>query len=67
MKEAKKYNPLVVTNKHKAKFKAKPLPKTKTKTKFKPRTKLEARFPSLENKMKLGIIYAEGFVKTSRK
>ena len=36
-------------------------PKAKTKT------KLEARGLSLENKKKLDIIYARGFVKTSRK
>ena len=52
--EVKKYNPFV-----------KPPPKTKTKPK--PKSKLEARGLSLENKKKLDIIYAKGFVKTSRK
>ena len=50
--EVKKYNPFVVMN----------MPKSKAKPKSKP--KLEAKGPSLE---KLDIIYARGFVKTSRK
>ena len=50
--EVKKYNPFVM-NKHKPKAK--------------PKTKLEAKGLSLENKKKLDIIYAKGFVKTSRK
>ena len=37
------------------------------KTKPKPKTKLEARGLSLENKKKLDTIYAKGFVKTGRK
>ena len=53
--EVKKYNPLVVMNKHKSKAKPKSKPK------------LEARGLSLENKKKLDIIYATGFVKTSKK
>ena len=61
--EVKKYNPLVV--KPKTKTKSKPLPKAKTKPK--PKTKLEVRRLSLENEKKLDTIYAEGFVKTSRK
>ena len=65
--EVKKYNPFVVIKKHKPKDKAKgastlvpqSLPKTKN--------KLETRGFSLENKKKLDIIYAKGFVKSSRK
>ena len=49
--KVKKYNPLIV----------------KPKTKPKPKTKLEARGLTLENKKKLDTIYAKGFVKTSRK
>ena len=60
--EVKKYNPFVV--KHK--------PQTTGSTrerssKTKPKTKLEARGLSQENIKKLDIIYAMGFVKTSRK
>ena len=51
--EVKSYNPFVVMNNHKHKAK--------------PKTKLEAKSLSLENKKKLDIIYARGFVKTSRK
>ena len=51
--EVKKYNPFVVMNKHKPKAK--------------PKTKLEAKGLSLENKKKLDIIYVRGFVKTIRK
>ena len=51
--EVEKYNPFVVRNKHKPKAK--------------PKTKLEAKGLSPENKRKLDIIYARGFVKTSRK
>ena len=51
--EIKKYNPFVVMNKHKPNAK--------------PKIKLEAKGLSLENKNKLDIIYAKGFVKTSRK
>ena len=51
--EVKKYKPFVVMNKHKPKAK--------------PTTKLEAKGLSLEIKKKLDIIYARGFVNTSRK
>ena len=51
--EVKKYNPFVVMNKEKPKAK--------------PKTKHEAKILSLENKEKLDIIYARGFVKSSRK
>ena len=51
--EVKKYNPFVVMNKHKPKAK--------------PQAKLKAKCLSLENKEKLDIIHAWGFVKTSRK
>ena len=54
--EVKKYNPFVV-------IKPKPKPKVRPKSKI----KLEAKGLSLENKKKLDIIYAKGFVKTSRK
>ena len=57
--EVKKYNPFVV-------IKPKPKPRVKPKAKSKPQTKLEARGLALENKKKLDIIYARGFVKTSR-
>ena len=60
--EVKKYNPFVVI---KSKHKAKPLPKSKIKPK--PKTELEARGLTPDNKKKLDTIYAEGFVKTSRK
>ena len=54
--ENKKYNPFVV-------FKPKPKPKVRPKAKI----KLEAGGLSLENKKTLDIIYARGFVKTSKK
>ena len=54
--EVKKYNPFVV-------IKPKPKPKVRPKAKI----KLEAKGLPLENKKKLDIIYAKGFVKTSRK
>ena len=50
--EVKKYNPFVVLNKHKLKAK--------------PKIKLVAKGLSQENKKKLDIIYARGFVKTIR-
>ena len=56
----KKYNPFVV-------IKPKPKPRVKSKAKPRLRTKLEARGSALENKKKLDIIYAKGYVKTSRK
>ena len=52
--EVKKYNPFVVI---------KPKPKVKPKAKI----KLEARGLALENKKKLDIIYAKGFVNTNKK
>ena len=52
--EGKKYNPIVVNK-----------PKPKPKPKSKPT--LEAAGLALENKKKLDIIYARGFVKTSKK
>ena len=61
--EVKKYNLFVVMNK----FKSKPRVKPKPKAKPKPQTKFEARGLALEKKKKLDIIYAKGFVKTSRK
>ena len=51
--EVKNYNPFVV--------------KPNSKTKTKPNTKLEAKNLSQENKKKLDIIYAKGFVKTCMK
>ena len=50
------YNPFVV-------IKPKPKPKIRTKAKI----KLEVGGLSLENKKKLNVIYARGFVKTSKK
>ena len=58
--EVKKYNPFVV-------IKPKPEPRIKPKAKPKPQIKLEARGLAFENKKKLDIIYAKGFVKISRK
>ena len=53
--EVKKYNPFVDTNK----LKSKAMPKSKP--------KLKAKGLYLENKRKRDIIYAKGFVKTSKK
>ena len=69
--EVKKYNPSVV----KPRTKTKPMPLPKAKTKLNHKTKLEDRdwrtegkAPlSLENKNKLDILSAKGFVKTIRK
>ena len=52
--EVKKYNPFVVI---------KPKPKVRPKAKI----KLEARGLALENKKKLDIFYAKGFVNTNKK
>ena len=60
--EVKKYNPFVVI---KSKPEAKPLHKAKIKPK--PKTELEAKGLTLDNKKKLDAIYAKDFVKTSRK
>ena len=54
--EVKKYNPFVV-------IKPKPKPKVRPKSKI----KLEAGGLALENKKKLDIIYAKGFVNTNKK
>ena len=69
--EVKKYNPFVVI---KPKPKAKPLSNAKYKPtgstrerSSKPKTELEAKGLTLDNKKKLDITYAKGFVKTSRK
>ena len=56
--EVKKYNPFVVI---------KPKPKPKSKVKPKPKVKLEAIGLALENRKKLDIIYAKGFVNTNKK
>ena len=61
--EVKNYNPFVV--KPNPKPKPKPLPKATTK--HEPKTKLEAKGLTLENKKKLDMIHAKGFVKTSWK
>ena len=60
--------------KPKPKPKSQPLPKAKTKPagsarerNSKPKTKLEAKEHSLEDKKKLDINYDKGFVKTSRR
>ena len=54
--EVKKYNPFAVIK-----------PKPKAKVRPKAKIKLEAGGLSLENKKKLDIIFARGFVKTSKK
>ena len=58
--EVKKYNSFVV-------IRPKPKPKPKPKVRPKAKIKLEAKGLSLDNEKKLDIIYAKGFVKTSRK
>ena len=67
--EVKKCNPFVV-------IKPKPTGSTrerssktepKRKVKPKPKVKLEARGLALENKKKLDIIYAKGFINTNKK
>ena len=58
--EVKKYNSFVI-------IKPKPKPKPKPKVKPEPKVKLEARVLALENKKKLDIIYAKGFVNTNKK
>ena len=69
--EVKKYNPVVVIR---PKPKAKPLTKAKIKAtgsnrerSSKPKTELEAKGLTLDNKKKLDTIYAKGFVKTISK
>ena len=61
--DLKKYYTFVVMNKPKSKPRVKPKPKAKPK----PQTKLDARGLALRNKKKLDIIYAKGFIKTSKK
>ena len=64
--EFKKYNPFVVMNKPTGSTRersSKPKPKVRPKAKI----MLEARGLALENKKKVDIIYAKGFVWTSRK
>ena len=56
--EVKKSNPFVII---------KPKPRSKPKVRPKPKVKLEARGLALENKKKLEIIYAKGFVNTNKK
>ena len=56
--KGKKYNSFVID---------KQKPKTKAKHLLKPKTKLEVRVLSLENKKEFDIIYAKGFVKRSKK
>ena len=56
--ENKRYNPFVVI---------KPKPKPKFRPKPKAKIKLEAGGLALENKKKLDIIYAKGFVNTNKK
>ena len=56
--EVKKYNPFIII---------KPKPKPKPKVRPKPKIKLEAGGLVLENKKKLDIIYAKGFVNTNKK
>ena len=67
--EVKKYNPFVVIkpkptgSTRERSSKTEPQPKVKPK----PKVKLEARGLALENKKKLDIIYAKGFVNTNKK
>ena len=56
--EVKKYKPFVV-------IRLKPKPKPKVRPK--PKIKLEAGGLALENKKKLDIIYAKGFVNNNKK
>ena len=63
--EVKKYNPFVVIKPTGSTRERTSKPKTKVRPKAK--IKLEAKGLSLENKKKLDIIYAKGFVKTSKK
>ena len=56
--EVKKYNPFVII---------KPKPKPKPKVRPKPNIKLESGGLALENRKKLDIIYAKGFVNTNEK
>ena len=55
--EVKKYNPFVVI---------KPTGSTRERS-WKPKTELEAKGLTLDNKKKQNTIYAKGFVKTSKK
>ena len=66
--EVKNYNPFVnikPTGSTRERS-SKPKPRVKPKAKPKSQTKLEAGGLALENKKKLDIIYAKGFVKTSK-
>ena len=69
--EVKKYNPFVVTGSARERSsKTKPTGFTRersSKTKPKSKIKLEAGGLALENKTKLDIIYAKGFVNTNKK
>ena len=58
--QVKKYNPFVI-------IKPKPKPRSKPKVRPKPNITLEARCLAIENKKKLDIIYAKGFVNTNKK
>ena len=60
--EDKKYNPFVVKHMAKPKPQPKPNPLPKVNTKPKPKTEPKARGLTLENKKKLDIIFAKGFV-----
>ena len=68
--EFKKYNPFVVMNKHKSEAKPKSKPKLEAMGLWRSIGETGSRMDrvlSQENKKKLDIIYAGGFVKTSRK
>ena len=67
--EVKKYNPFVVIEPKRTGSTRERCSKPKPKPKVRPKTKikLEGKGLSLENKKKLDIIYAKGFVETSRK
>ena len=65
--EVKQYNPFVVIKPTGSTCERSSKPKPKPKVSPKAKIKLEAKGLSLENKKKLDIIYAKGFVKTSKK
>ena len=68
--EVENYNSFVVMNKHKPKAKPKSKPKLEAKGLWRSIGETGSRMNgvlSQENKKKLDIIYAKGFVKTSKK
>ena len=65
--EVKKYNPFVVIKPTGSTRERSSKPKPKPRSRPKAKIKLEARGLALENKKKLDIIYAKGFVNTNKK